>query len=1800
MTTALSQQLAAIAQNSTQQLDLKAQKHRHSKSLLFPHWEASRQSFDHLYHLCVGEGGFEDLCTLDARFRQYGSNLFAGDSVNLERESLTKAENERVDDLVRSFLQLVQARLQLLPALRAVEWIVRRWRVHEHAPLDLLLAFLPYHGSDVFATALSLVSNKTLPADLGFLRPYIGTGHLVPRHAIVAAVSKTPSLLTTLSRWIMDAAGRGYAGANVIGFWTGVGAQGLAAQLDVANSSRISVRQERTEQVLVRILPFIEDALQISKSKQNDELYCGALLLVTILGTKAQLSTAAVRALMAAVANSWSENTQEEALSCLAILASGLDGGATVPIAVARTLCESGQTARTMRGLQEKGQNLASLAFALTSALVKHTSKKDDRQASTMAFIKEVFTENILTPQSQQIISHALTEKGLVASDVPLLTSLESELAHSEQSQEVHQAVDEGDAMDLDELPVAAKELNETDVQQLITRLQHLSAEVISFLDPALDLAYFTSYAVAFNEVAQSETALAAFLDMSAFQKDQSTEGPLRLISFLTRVSCSAAFTAQARANALSCLANLILDYSAQQHKETLDFQTLLPYLVVYLSDASQEVRQHAARLAGILLSCYRVGSASKGKVPSNAIVMGKYALHGNKEQQAPQLSSQDAFTFFNSALIPIMEDCVLDSAFVIRHLQAVLNGDDSQRPLKTALRSCVCSFLALQAALTPSLKAKAQSLEVLRGVGKAASDARKNILAPQLRLWVSKSGDTLIGQDQASQSQLRHVDDVFIRSISHRSAEEVGLLKQVAVREIGARDHLSTLAFGHLGRLFKSMKEGTQTALLDFLMSLVIDETKEELVRAEALETIRGVPLSADLLVHLLEQALSSTQSLETESQPSAKRRRTSSGHSSGESYRNTAALKTVTVFMAHVLELTESSKEGKDIRLIRPLFQLVSEVRKLMDVSGSELTYNTHLLLTTINAVISSILSSTNVAANGAVDENNLRPDLVVDLIRNTSSPVIHTSALQLMSSLASWKPDIVLHSVMPLFTFATNSVMIRSDELSGSVGEDAVETIIGALASSLRKKKAVSVLEGASELLLSFVAAWEHIPLHRREPLFSKLAETLGTNDVLGGLIAALMGRYHATAHHSSKVVQFTVEILSRFDLGTQVAALCQYLGLISDLVSGTETNLPKRVSAALLGLDDNATADQLYHKTTTTLEGLTKVLNVHTDLESRLNKAFKKNNESTAGARKSFSDLMEQALALSTSRMQGSKANITDQAESLVVALTAPLPTQYFLEVAEQLSAKGTSAMHQALIAMLGQRAGAAKPHNANAAVFMNQGLGFCSKWLAVNAQQSTDVETRRAAVSIIDTISEKFGKADLERTTEAARVVAGSQALASADTNLRLLSMLTLATLVEVLGEASMPILPEVTSIVLGYLEDNSKSDVGDDLRVGVCRAAIAFMSATLDNLPWLTGQRTVEKAMTLAVQMSSEIDNAGDFFSLVAKRVDPAVCFGALNNVLTECKNVEAFTTVMETFIVAVKHHPKKVITTNAQRVLPILLSAFDAPRLSLLRREEAPAETSDLANQAAMDVVLKLNDTTFRPFFIRLVEWAKESNVDLVVVREQSVYSFATVLSEQLRSLVTGYASYLVESISQELEGLRGSLSTKDATQTKPQEAKLLSLLLQYLTSSFTHDADNWWANPSHFSAISSPLLALIGTAKPLSVAADSNNDLIDRIVSTTIAFASASSMEQVREISQVLLTHIRSGDAAIRLAAVRIQAGITERYEEDWLELLPESLPAISELLEDDDEKVERETLKWVKIIEEVTGESVSGMLG
>lgn len=140
MPTSLSAQLAQIAAGSKTTLDVKAQKAAHAKSLIFEPRIAAAQNYQALYTIC--REGYDELCHLDARFSTFASTLFSEQSQNEDRSQMTAAEGAELDKKVESFLRLVGGRLRLMPAIKAVEWLIRRFRYARHIAAQPQLHFL--------------------------------------------------------------------------------------------------------------------------------------------------------------------------------------------------------------------------------------------------------------------------------------------------------------------------------------------------------------------------------------------------------------------------------------------------------------------------------------------------------------------------------------------------------------------------------------------------------------------------------------------------------------------------------------------------------------------------------------------------------------------------------------------------------------------------------------------------------------------------------------------------------------------------------------------------------------------------------------------------------------------------------------------------------------------------------------------------------------------------------------------------------------------------------------------------------------------------------------------------------------------------------------------------------------------------------------------------------------------------------------------------------------------------------------------------------------------------------------------------------------------------------------------------------------------------------------------------------------------------------------------------------------------------------------------------------------------------
>jgi U3 small nucleolar RNA-associated protein 10 len=278
----------------------------------------------------------------------------------------------------------------------------------------------------------------------------------------------------------------------------------------------------------------------------------------------------------------------------------------------------------------------------------------------------------------------------------------------------------------------------------------------------------------------------------------------------------------------------------------------------------------------------------------------------------------------------------------------------------------------------------------------------------------------------------------------------------------------------------------------------------------------------------------------------------------------------------------------------------------------------------------------------------------------------------------------------------------------------------------------------------------------------------------------------------------------------------------------------------------------------------------------------------------------------------------------------------------------------------------------------------------------------------------------------------------------------------------------------------------------------------------------------------------------------------------------------------------------KKTATAQASRFFKLLIQLFEFRSQSDLDNN-AIHRLEATFHAVANAYVLKLNDKTFRPLFALLVRWAftGEGVINTGISEVQrlaSFFRFFNKLQENLRSIVTTYYTYFVEQTAKVLERyVTGDL----------EDINLRRIILNSLTSAFKYDQDEYWQSQARFELISNSLLDQL-----VNIEDGVGKYLVKAIASLA---KNASSDEHNKSLNLLFISHMKAEcKTKEKLWAIKSLKAVYEKIGDQWLTLLPQIVPIIAELLEDEDEEVELEVRSGlIKNIENVLGEPLDRYL-
>jgi U3 small nucleolar RNA-associated protein 10 len=336
----------------------------------------------------------------------------------------------------------------------------------------------------------------------------------------------------------------------------------------------------------------------------------------------------------------------------------------------------------------------------------------------------------------------------------------------------------------------------------------------------------------------------------------------------------------------------------------------------------------------------------------------------------------------------------------------------------------------------------------------------------------------------------------------------------------------------------------------------------------------------------------------------------------------------------------------------------------------------------------------------------------------------------------------------------------------------------------------------------------------------------------------------------------------------------------------------------------------------------------------------------------------------------------------------------------------------------------------------------------------------------------------------------------------------------------------------------------------------------------------------------------------------------------------------------LEMFHAAINQTPNDMVVRSSEAISAVILGAFDLRRLQAAQApskyvSEDLTEIEDKINAMAIHFIHKLSDATFRPIYAAWIEWATSAR-DLPSPndtdkqhRQTSITSFQAHFFSTLKGIVTSYATHLLPLANTFLPSATPT-STAPSTPATPLHKNLLTAL----TSAASHDESSFFSTPSHFSPLAANLIAQLHLAAHKSTRALVETHILPCIIALATAVQDTPSHHHTLNHHLAQLRHAESSH--VRMASIRVHIALTEdEVGEEWIGNVvtgnasnldidggededggmggaegrgsggmggsAETMIYVNEMLEDDEEEVEKEVRRWVRMVRERVGEEI-----
>ncbi|EZA62705.1 HEAT repeat-containing protein [Ooceraea biroi] len=1026
------------------------------------------------------------------------------------------------------------------------------------------------------------------------------------------------------------------------------------------------------------------------------------------------------------------------------------------------------------------------------------------------------------------------------------------------------------------------------------------------------------------------------------------------------------------------------------------------------------------------------------------------------------------------------------------------------------------------------------------------------------------------------------------------------------AITQFTEQTSPSVVLLKQIDETFFKKAGGLQSRIFAKLLDVVTDCEMSAVISA-ASRTIRRIHIDATIIVSELE-----TMKLTQEEELAAG---TQTAASAKKQKRRQSMIRVANPAMVHsrawkrgvtLLEFVQSADNiEREELLYSILFDLLNVCLSLEEQSPVE--YTNQLILSTIHRLMTSL----------PVRDANLQIPLITKCVRSSRNPQTHHHALLVLVELLK-QADVrrALFNIMPIFTFMGSTVVRQDDAYSIQIITKTLETVVPIV-------NATDDETHACEVLRTFIVSLPHIPEHRRTPLFIKLLQLLDNHLHLYYLLTF---ESHAMKIASQKIEQpaqwldFALQVSQEFSPQRLLQICVKLAEFIKVLPIDIEDEQGRRAAMKFpykhIYDVTKSTPKSLRHYKITAMQLMSGLLSS----QDFINRVAQLNQDEASEMNEHCNRFAIELILLiqTTSRTADQHQNkpsakywkvLLHHLYDVLDLVNNLLPNVQFLRSIKNLMKHELLSVRKKALELLNARL-LQKKFNEEDHVDLLSLIESLMDFIDVQKKTETQEEeivqqtvliSLKLLAKLLATNHSIVFKPILDMTTELLRSKEGP-VLASA--------ALCVAELCSSMKTYALHSLNKFVPAILKLLSSHCHQPVPDVTVISIVSALQKIVESMGNFLSLYLDQLLFELTRLNSLYTDTEHPKIGVVVSRLktttqklSNSIPLRVLLPAANRTyqtLLSKKFYQCIPSLMSVLAESFDNVQPADLKVEIDNLAKFFLEVLQF-REDIENDMEGDDERDTLkdivaveesASKALVALVLKLSEATFKPLYDRLYDWAVSN--PQYKQRNITFYRLSANIAECLKSLFVLFAGRFLKHAASLLSS--NNLLATDAPQelTLPDEwskIELVEAILLTLHRVFGYDAHNF-VSQDRFEILAQPIVDqvenTIGTREEYEARA--NRLIVPCIASFVSAIPDDSLHKQL--VYQILLK-TRHAKPYVRSTALNALVEIARKLGEDFMPLLPETVPFLAELLEDEDEATEKCAQNAVRTLEEILGE-------